>query len=494
MKHLSFLLLFFFVFSCAKQLQFENSTGDGSRYLLTKSADSLTFDCLEDFEVTIQDIREFIGRQKVVKEIHVIEPLINDQMQTYAYIARYSNGWELFSSDKRLPPVVACSDDGEFVLNYDNHGLCEWLKSLRQLTDTVKMKSLPEPNAHTEAWIGSSINNELFKKDSINNSKDGYSLWTRVDTESIYYNDYQYLIGPLLETKWGQDFPWNINLYNSYTGYFHATGCVAVALSQLIYYYHYKLGVPSGLYHNLSITDWDYYNYGDPYYMTNLSRLSYQDPSSRWNLFLKNKNQYSHLDTLFSKGAQYVSDLMVDVGNRADMHYFSDGQSSGSTSAGLDVLYDFGLAADYSLYSDSLARVNIEARKPFMITGQSGYTNPIYKHAWVVDGYRESGYTKEITSIWYMSYTPGLIPNGVCVTQEEVEAAALAAGYNHPEDGMVTNTYINYSPDQKKFHMNWGVDGESDGYYLSTSNVVINGNSYSFAYEQYMTNNIRIYE
>lgn len=51
-----------------------------------------------------------------------------------------------------------------------------------------------------------------------------------------------------------------------------------------------------------------------------------------------------------------------------------------------------------------------------------------------------------------------------------------------------------YPPYNKKFHMNWGFDGESDGYYLNTDSFTINNISYSFSTDQYITHNIREHE
>ena len=72
-----------------------------------------------------------------------------------------------------------------------------------------------------------------------------------------------------------------------------------------------------------------------------------------------------------------------------------------------------------------------------------------------------------------MGYNPGSIPEGEPATLEEATAAAIEAGYDKPEDMMVTEEIL-YTELYRIFHMNWGWDGQGDGYYTEPS-VTING-------------------
>ena len=46
-----------------------------------------------------------------------INPYLNENGDTIAYIANYDEGWELLSNDRRTPMVLASSDKGSFNLD-----------------------------------------------------------------------------------------------------------------------------------------------------------------------------------------------------------------------------------------------------------------------------------------------------------------------------------------------------------------------------------------
>jgi hypothetical protein len=82
------------------------------------------------------------------------------------------------------------------------------------------------------------------------------------------------------------------------------------------------------------------------------------------------------------------------------------------------------------------------------------------------------------------------IPDGEPATQAEALEAALEAGYDHPED-MMTTYEIVYSGPYRDYHMNWGWNGDENGYYASTQAVLHDGVWYSFVTDQEILYNIR---
>lgn len=83
----------------------------------------------------------------------------------------------------------------------------------------------------------------------------------------------------------------------------------------------------------------------------------------------------------------------------------------------------------------------------------------------------------------------GSIPAGEPATMEEAVAAAIEAGYDKPEDMMVTQEYL-YTEPYRVYHMNWGWNGQANGYFAEPS-VTINGVTYSFVRDRQMLYNIR---
>ena len=82
-------------------------------------------------------------------------------------------------------------------------------------------------------------------------------------------------------------------------------------------------------------------------------------------------------------------------------------------------------------------------------------------------------YTVTNTYVWWIGYNG---QSGEGKTQEEAREAAEEAGYDKPEDSMITTEIVNYGS-YKQYHMNWGWDGDHDGYY--TESAMVNGAQFS---------------
>ena len=89
---------------------------------------------------------------------------------------------------------------------------------------------------------------------------------------------------------------------------------MAVAVAQLLYYYHFHLGVPSGLYHSIVPT----FIPNGNYYTSSVTRSDYHANSSRWEEMAKTyRSQCASTD--------YVGDLVIDIGERVGIKYGEDG-------------------------------------------------------------------------------------------------------------------------------------------------------------------------
>lgn len=148
----------------------------------------------------------------------------------------------------------------------------------------------------------------------------------------------------------------------------------------------------------------------------------------------------------------------------------------------------YGLTGDVASFSDNLAYTEILIhQRPFYMEA-----SPLQGmgHAWVVDGMKQNRIKTTNTYRWYLGYSPGVGPDGEPATQAEALEAALEAGYDHPEELMETQEVV-YSGPFRQYYMNWGWDGQKNGYYSEYPTVTHNGNTYSFVNSRQMIYNIR---
>lgn len=441
--------------SCSKVMTDNNSEpikAEETRSILQEQVIAPALEEAISFDVSEKDIRAFVKRIEKDRKIRKIES-IQRENKPVVYVVNYEKGgWTLFSSDKHLPPVLAENPEGTFdVKELDNPGVIEWLDGINKATRSARKDcALTTANESTELWEGKKLSTASKKQTQRANFR-----WTKMLVgQETDYNTTQN-INPLVETQWGQDSLWWDKLPISYGTNHYPTGCVAVALSQVLYYYNHKIGTPSGLYHNINITNWVlHYNY-PYYYQSTLSRANMVDPSDRWN-----NMKLSYKDTLEGRQSSYVSDLMVDVGNRVQMQYYADGSGSGATfQAAYNALSYYDLQATTGNFQENAVDNNLNNERPILIFG----TDPVHGgHAWVLDGLLQSTFTTVNTYIWWLGYDEQ--SGGEGKTQEEAIEAAEAAGYDKPEDGMTTTESVTSGP-YKKYHMNWGWNGKFDGYY-----------------------------
>lgn len=473
--------------SCSTRELDENTSLCSSNSSPTKAVilDS-SFTSEFDFSVQEKDIWAFVERQKGFPQIISIEPRLRGK-DTLLFVAHLEKGWRVFSADKHLPPVVAEIPEGFFNQQaLENPGLRGWMESIMDLTCELKQeKELSSATDYTDLWEGYQVSKKEGKPAIKGLSQE--PTWTRVIlSQQTTFDVTPY--GPLLLTKWGQRNPWNISLPLYQGTQRHPTGCAAVAISQLLYYYHNTISSLSGLYQNITITDWQYHTGNPPYYTSTLSRINYQDPSSLWAQMPKDSTEYSINYPASLVGASYVSDLMVDVGNRASIHYFADGSGSGTNvPSELPALTSFGLSYSHGSFDVTTAYAEIVNSRPILLNGfDSIHYSPEVGHAWVIDGVTRYRYITYTTYQWLMGYHVGSLPNGEEMTFAQAQEAAWSIGLDKPEDGMITYE-TSYTEPYYKFHMNWGWNGESDGLYYYNDLVLHNGHYYQLTSNQSMT-------
>ncbi len=469
--------------ACIK-FQGNNDVGDLTEPLgiTTKSDSQAAMSDTFSFMVTENDVRVFIQNQQPQRQIRSLETVKRNGLPMF-YVVNFTKGWVICPADKHLPPIVAESEEGVFDLNMlDHSGVIGWLHELQDAITIIRQEPsmMDTANENTFVWEGKPISNNEIIVDTI--SRSSLYTWTKIPVSQIVYADSVKRVGPYLTTKWGQSFPWNEKLPTYDNGNNHyPTGCVAVAVSQLLYYYHYAVGAPSGLYHDITISGWTYYPAsGDTtaHYKSTLTRANFTYNSSRWDQMILRGDEYNIYFPSSILGANYVSDLMVDVGNRVEMRYDANGDGAGSDILKAQAaLPYYGLNGTFGSFGAAPVIANLDQQRPLYMTGYD--TEDDIGHAWVVDGYKSYRQIYLITYEWIQGYMYGEFPNGEPATDDEAVAAATAEGYDKPEDGMITHEFSCGIPYSLKYHFNWGNDGLSNGYYYNLSSLTVGDYQYT---------------
>ena len=253
--------------------------------------------------------------------------------------------------------LVSAEDDARAILGYSDHGRFD-------ATD------MPE---NMQFWL------QMYADELA--SKPTPSLKGRVQRRTAAHAQATYpTISPILgEVEWGQDEPYN-NLCPTVGGERSVTGCVATAISQIMYAHKYPAkGIGSKTYttesHGLRLN-------------VNFGATTYD-----WgNMLPYYKNNYN------STQANAVATLMYHVGVAADMDYDPDGSGAISSAALAAITEYFGynksihvLPKDFMKEETVLQTVasDLQEGRPVYI---SGSTVNQEGHAFVCDGMQSDGY------------------------------------------------------------------------------------------------------
>ena len=253
--------------------------------------------------------------------------------------------------------LVSAEDDARAILGYSDHGRFD-------ATD------MPE---NMQFWL-QMYADELASKPT-SSLKGRVQRRTAAQTQATYPT-----ISPILgEVEWGQDEPYN-NLCPTVGGERSVTGCVATAISQIMYVHKYPTkGIGSKTYttesHGLRLN-------------VNFGATTYD-----WgNMLPYYKNNYN------STQANAVATLMYHVGVAADMDYDPDGSGAISSAALAAITEYFGynksihvLPKDFMKEETVLQTVasDLQEGRPVYI---SGSTVNQEGHAFVCDGMQSDGY------------------------------------------------------------------------------------------------------
>lgn len=335
------------------------------------------------YQVTEEDAIRFsrsLHRDKEFKmEVYKIEE------DTLLYLFNYRDGWLLLAADKRINPIVAESGKDNLSFNSPNENLMIWVDSYADEIRVLRKYGKDTDNEYTELWSKISRNKDLIKKRQYGNRDCKWAVIYYTYCDSYYDND---VVSHLISTYWGQTGPWNdkLPIDINYNNNKCKIGCVAVSFAEIVYYMHYHLGKPNGLYHNISISS---SSISGPTNNIGFSRSDYVANSSRW-------DDMALTGSTVNTSTLYAGDLMLDIGNRLGMSY-SGGMSGASLTTSVASYYD--LTFSHSSYNYQYVKNDLLNSKPVNITARRKDSSSNYiGHSWLIDGYgiRTLHYTTEI--------------------------------------------------------------------------------------------------
>ena len=346
--------------------------------------------------------------------------------QYYVYENASGEGWVMVAADDAITPILAYSKTGTFR------------------TDNMPI--------NVRKWLGKYDN--FIKKveaDGFVATEEAQNQWKKLRKGLPDDPAGTVVIGPLVQTQWDQDEPYN-NLCpgtgTSGQGSTKAyTGCVATAMAQVMKYWNWPVkGTGSHSYTPLNP------NTGGSQTKYGTQSANFGNTTYDWDNML---NKYTSSATSTQKTA--VATLMYHCGVATEMMYGD---------------YEWGGSGTYTTNYGSWTESDNAQNALYNYFG--------YKQA---TGYMRDGYTYQGTK-YYDSWTDAA---WTAMVKEELDkshpimygGAGDEGGHSFICDGYDTQNY---------FHFNWGWSGSNDGWY-KLDNLVpgsggAGGGSYSFSEDQ----------
>ena len=386
----------------------------------------------------------------------------NKTNDTLLYVCqKQEGGWTVYSSDTRVPAIVAQSDGGSFDDLMKIEGAKLWIQSIaddmaaiRQLDDDKLNFTREEIENNKAFWKSISSPDEFVKKMLKESATRGGGHGNLIDPELdsllhdglwVFRESYTYTevydsIPRLTKTIWHQHAP-----YNTYcptktdgSGLNAPAGCVAIAGAQILYFLHNKLGVPATAPSHATC-------YGN---VNNYTMHQDNFTTTVW-------------DFMNTDGYQYkAAPLIANVGTLVGMNYGNSGSSAVTEDLVNDVFRDwYGISCTYGDYSTGTLRTSLLSGMPVILRASSSTISG--GHAFIIDQYMR---TRTVTANYYTWVYDSWPPHTpIPAIPEYVE-------------------YTYTSPVISKVRMNWGWGGDFNNSWFSLTGDWLAGSEGGVSY------------
>ena len=368
-----------------------------------------------------------------------ISPFVYEN-DTVMYVAQYTDGWELYSNDRRFPMTLLKREEGTFDVSKFSQPVNEEVMDMAAAIHQTKVEDPDMPTDESWSWLDPQFGEDegIVVMSNIDQPDPANGKWVLIDI--IDKGTAVYDIPHLVQTKWGQLYPWNI--YTPYdsskTNEHCAVGCVPVAAAQYAYFLHNKQGIPA------YAPDFAIYQKA-----TNSYRFTGIVGRGPWkNMAKKNSDTGTEKSAMFMG---YVAGLIVDPDR-----FGADGTGATFKQA-ITRFLNPKTGIEFEEYKADgnydMILTEIKSGYPVIASGYRAATdNPGQSysvgHAFLIDSYRKETQTLEYVYGWEGKTISGADPNL----------------YN--EDGTIAYYGIQRRSSQSTetcyFRMNWGADGSDD--------------------------------
>jgi hypothetical protein len=420
--------------------------------VLTRASETETITL--DHSISLEQAEQIVRKrfpEKKAKSIRIIRESDEDVL----YVADFECGWAIIAGDDRSKNmIIAYDDEGSFdPENIDNPGVRVWYEMEKERL--LQLRKLKDVRTVPIATRG------------VNDYEPYYWLGFHIGTD---YSCTSGTVNHLLETKWGQGYPWNVRCPVYSFPYQCPVGCLAVATGQILYYLQVHKGFSIGLYHTVNPA----FTQIDPiptYAICSMVYSDYNEPSSRWVAMPKTNNGLN---------SSYVADLLIDIGYRFGFTFTPEGSGSVYIAPVFDT---FNVNSLSGVFFFPFVKESLDDGFPVMVVA---YENLDYSnsHAWVIDGYQLSEYYTDKSYSWRIVPSDSLsYYSGYQFCYTEAQKQLLAPDANEDEIyHVIDTTGGNY------LMMNWGYDGAGDnGFYSMNNYHWPDGYNNQFKYHPFIT-------
>lgn len=390
MKKIFILTFCAFAFSCCT-----NSIMDEEQLELAET--NVEHAC-NDNKVYLSDIYALTNGQNVSTRSNaqitpVVECIVNQSSDTVLFISKkQKGGWTIYSSDTRVPAIVACSDSGSFDNLMQVDGARAWIESIAE--DMAIIKNLPDESLNFSKneiacnkafWKSISSPDDYVKENLLPTTraidKDLILITGHYELRySTSYSEVYDSIPRMTTTNWHQGYPFNIYcpLKTDNSNCHAPAGCVAIAGAQMLYFLHDYYGVPSTApseaycYGDINSYTWDQTNY----------------TTDIWS----NMNSYG----------VYAAPLIANVGKRLGMDYGNDASGAYTSDLVNNVFAPYGISCIFANYDTNILKNSLLNGMPVLLDARSWYTSDSGTkksgHAFIADRYKR---TRIVTKNYY---------------------------------------------------------------------------------------------
>lgn len=410
------------------------------------------------------------NRTRAGNLIEEIECYVDEECDTLLYLINKGNdqGWTIYSTDKRIPSILAECSVGSLSFKNLEDPLETWINIMAEDVKVVK-HTATESLDITSQEISDNLNfwNSLSKPDEfITKTRarvDPVPVGGHYELDAMYqYEEVMDSVSHLTETEWNQGSSYNMYCplkSNSSTERVPA-GCVPVAAAQMLYFLHNNLGRPV-------YAPSEVYCYGD---VNNYSIHVGEMSTSVWN------DMQISLSGAAAKLITYVG-LLVDVS------YGNDGSGANAEDLVNSVFAPLGISCTYTSYNETTMKQSLEQGMPLIIkadrTNVFGFT--WHGHTFIIDGYKRHRIKTTYVYKW--------------VYEDDPETDGIQKEVPFVEDKVV----VQYStPYITKIKMNWGMQNRShnDIWFTPSGEWVIHASEgdRNYNYSRHMIHNFQISE